>query len=142
MVLTSLLRTIGTLGFTGKGSGLILCSAQCSNLAAFSLFTRRLEILRLARERELEKDLILVEVESIELPSKAASFSSASRLAFLRRNLANDSASSASARRRASRASASASLRALRALAISSVLSISVRLRSNSIFCARLGFSI
>ena len=59
MVLTSFLRTIGTLGFTDKGSGSILCSAQCSDLATFSLFTRRLEILRRARERELEKDLSL-----------------------------------------------------------------------------------
>ena len=88
MVLTSLSQTIGCLGFTGKGFGSILCTPQCSVLAALLLFTRRLEILRLARERELEKDLILVEVESIELPSKAASLSSASRLAFSRRNLA------------------------------------------------------
>ena len=86
----------------------MLCTARRSVLTAFSLFTRRLPILRLAREHELENDLILVEEESIEIPSKAASFSSASRLAFSRRSLANASASSASAKRRALRAWASA----------------------------------
>ena len=105
------------------------------------LFTRRLPILRQAQERKLEKDLILDEVESIKLSSKTESFSSASRLAFSRRSLANASASSASATTQAlrafastlracasaSRASASTCRRALWALAIFSVLSTSAR---------------
>ena len=74
--LTSFSRAIGTFGFTGKNSDSIFCSAR---RLPFLLFTHKLSISRLARERELEKGLSLVQVASNELPSKAASFSSASR---------------------------------------------------------------
>ena len=100
--LTSFLRAIVTCGFTGFTFrfDILFIETFCFN-SIFALYAQIINIV--ARERELKKDLVLVEVESIELPSKAATFSSASRLAFSRRSLANASASSASARRRALR---------------------------------------